>query len=150
MARGGRRIGAGRKPKNRTAQVFQHPSSAVAQPETSAPVEAFEAPSDLAAEARAIWLRQAQHAFANRTLTQASALAFARYCTLVVLEGNEAKSSGVGGANHRGLLKHINALELQFLLTPSGKAMPAIDLSAATVADPDEAFFGGEYAGSRA
>jgi hypothetical protein len=139
--RGGRRIGAGRKPKNRTANVLQHPSS-VAPPSTNepSPVEEFDAPNDLTAEERAIWLKQAPHAFANRTLTRASAMAFERYCKVVVLERNEAKSSGVGGANHRGLLKQINTYELQFLLMPMGKAMPVP--VTASVADPDEAFFG--------
>lgn len=96
-------------------------------------------PADLAPDERQVWQQQAPHALANRTLSSASAVAFARYCKLVVLEQNEAKSSAVGGANHRGLLKQINALELQFLLTPSGKAMP---VPAVPVADPDDAFFG--------
>lgn len=69
-------------------------------------------------------MTQAPHAFANRTLTKASAMAFERYCQVVVLERNEAKSSGMGGANHRGLLKQINAYELQFLLIPNGRPMP--------------------------
>lgn len=71
-----------------------------------------------------VWATQAPHAFQNRTLTQASALSFARYCQVVVLERNEAKSSAMGGANHRGLLKQINAYELQFMLVPNGRAMP--------------------------
>lgn len=146
MARGGKRIGAGRKPKNRTATVLQHPSAVPTTNEPS-PIEEFDAPNDLTADERAIWMKQAPHAFANRTLTRASALAFERYCKVVVLERNEAKSSGVGGANHRGLLKQVNAFELQFLLTPAGKAMPVVDKP--TVADEDDAFFGGGVAGSR-
>lgn len=112
------------------------------------PIEEFDAPNDLTAEERAIWLKQAPFAFANRTLTKATALAFERYCKVVVLERNEAKSSGVGGPNHRGLLKQINAFELQFLLAPSGKAMPTTDLQPAA-ADPDDAFFGCIGAGGR-
>jgi hypothetical protein len=149
MPRGGRRIGAGRKPKNRTASVLQHPSSSVVPPSTNepSPVEEFDAPNDLAADERAIWLKQAPHAFANRTLTRATALSFERYCKVVVLERNEAKSSGVGGANHRGLLKQINSLEQQFLLAPFGKAMPTNEKP--TAADTDDQFFGGVGAGSR-
>jgi hypothetical protein len=145
VPRGGRRVGAGRKPKNRTANVLQHPSSAVRPPSTNeaSAVEEFDAPNDLAADERLIWLKQAPFAFANRTLTRATALAFERYCKLVVLERNEAKSSGMGGPNHRGLVKQINALELQFLLAPAGKAMPGSDRSATPAADPDDAFFGG-------
>ena len=134
MPRGGRRIGAGRKPKARTAKVLQHPAASIALP-----VEPVPMPDDLAADEQRVWQQQAPHALVNRTLSPASAVAFARYCKLVVLERNEAKSSAVGGANHRGLLKQINALELQFLLTPSGKAMPVL---AVALADPDDAFFG--------
>lgn len=116
----------------------------MAPPTTNEPsqVEEFDAPDDLSLEERAIWLKQAPHAFANRSLTRASALAFERYCKLVVLERNEAKSSGVSGANHRGLLKQINALELQFMLTPAGKAMPLTDRKAGAAVDADQAFFG--------
>jgi len=109
----------------------------------TSPIEEFDAPNDLSVDERAIWLKQAPFAFVNRTLTRATALAFERYCKVVVLERNEAKSSGVGGANHRGLLKQINAFELQFLLAPSGKAMPITDQNPMQAADPDDAFFGG-------
>lgn len=150
MSRGGKRVGAGRKPKVKTAKLLQHPSAPSTVPPTTndpSPIEEFDAPDDLDADSRAIWLKQAPHAFANRTLARASALSFERYCKLVVAERKESESSGRGGANHRGLLKQINALELQFLLTPSGKAMPTTDRQSA--ADPDEAFFGGASAGGR-
>lgn len=127
MPRGGRRVGAGRKPKPKEpARVLAHPSVPTTDV-VEAPIEEFDAPNDLTIDERHVWLKQAPHAFANRTLTKATALAFERYCKLVVLERNEAKSSGVGGANHRGLLRQVNELELQFLLTPSGKpiAVPA-------------------------
>src|SRR5690242_11711642 len=99
---GGKRIGAGRKRKSRSqqaAKVLAHPSSPIVPPSTNepSPVEEFDAPDDLSFEERAIWLKQAPHAFQNRTLTRASALAFERYCKVVVLERNESKGSGVGG-----------------------------------------------------
>ncbi len=121
MPRGGARPGAGRKPK--IARVLPHPSA----PMTTelAPIEEFDAPDDLGMDERRVWLEQAPHAFLNRTLTRATALAFKRYCKTVVLEQNEAKSSGVGGANHRGLLKQVNLLELQFLLAADGRPMAA-------------------------
>lgn len=148
MGRGGRRIGAGRKPQNKTAKLLQHPSVPVPTTNDPSPIEEFDAPNDLAADERGVWLKQAPHAFASRTLTRATALAFERYCKVVVLERNEAKSSGVGGANHRGLLKQINAFELQFMLAPCGKAMPVVDQPVGHV-DQDDAFFGGVSAGSR-
>lgn len=129
MPRGGKRPGAGRKPKPKIGEaawgkVLPHPSVPPSTNTPPPPVEEFDAPDDLTADERAVWLKQAPFAFQNRTLTRASALSFERYCKVVVLERNEAKSSGMGGANHRGLLKQINAYELQFLLTPAGRPMP--------------------------
>lgn len=148
MPRGGRRIGAGRKRKPKVgselARILQHPS--VPTTNQTSPIEEFDAPDDLSADERAVWLKQAPHAFANRTLTRATALAFERYCKVVVLERNEAKSSGVGAANHRGLLKQINAYELQFMLTPAGKPMVE---PLTMMQDADDAFFGGSHAGGR-
>ena len=104
--------------------MLQHPS-APPPPSTNAPplVEEFEAPDNLDHDSRAIWIQQAPLAFRNGTLTRATALSFERYCRVVVMERNESKSSAVGGANHRGLLKQLNALEQQFLLAPSGRPM---------------------------
>lgn len=131
MPRGGRRPGAGRKPNplkqllGEPARVLSHPS--VPTTNAASPIEAFDAPDALTMEERAVWLKQAPHAFANRTLTRGTALSFERYCRAVVWEQKEGESSARGGANHRGLLKQINAYELQFLLTPCGKAMPVIE-----------------------
>lgn len=145
MPRGGKRIGAGRKPKSKTAKLLQHPS-APTPPTTNpiTPVEEFDAPDSLSMDARHVWMQQAPHAFVNRTLVPASAMAFERYCEVVVLERNERKSSGVGGANHRGLLKELRALEERFILAPLGKAMPVPDRAPGAPADnSDDAFFGG-------
>jgi hypothetical protein len=116
----------------------------VAPPTTNGPIEVeeFDAPDSLSAEARSVWLKQSPHAFKNGTLKRSTAMSFERYCEVVVLERNEARSSGMGGANHRGLLRQINAYELQFMLTPAGK--PVIEpVAAKVVVDEDEAFFGG-------
>ncbi len=149
MPRGGRRIGAGRKPKNKTAKLLHHPSSSPASvlPTTNdpSPVEEFDAPNDLSPEARAIWLKQAPQAFANRTLTRASAMAFERYCEIAVMERDERRSSGRGESNHRGLMKELRELEARFLLIPSGKAMPSSERTPHSAADPDDAFFGGGH-----
>jgi hypothetical protein len=128
MGWGGKRVGAGRKRKQPPlgASLLVHPSAPPPPPVVeapAAPIEEFDAPDDLDPEARAIWTTQAPLAFRNGTLTRATALSFARYCRIVVLERHEARSSAVGGANHRGLLKQLNALEQQFLLAPSGKPM---------------------------
>lgn len=150
MPRGGKRIGAGRKPKNKTAKLLRHPS-AQTPPTTNgpSPIEEFDAPDSLSMEARHVWLHQAPHAFLNRTLTRASAMAFERYCEIVVLERNERRSSGVGGANHRGLLKELRALEERFILAPLGKAMPSSDRAPDASATDDDAFFGGSSSAGR-
>lgn len=151
MPRGGRRPGSGRKPKpkgaNEIARVLPHPSAPPASlvPTTNGPsvIEEFDAPNDLSMEERQVWLAQAPHAFRNRTLTRATALSFERYCRVVAQERNEAKSSAVGGANHRGLLRQINAYELQFMLTPCGKPMVDGPAAPQLMPDDDDAFFGG-------
>ncbi len=91
---------------------------------------------------RNVWLKQAPHAFKSRTLTRATALAFERYCKVVVLERNESKSSGVGGPNHRGLLRQLQAYELYFLLMPQGRPMVEPAAPVAVQVDEDDAFFG--------
>lgn len=145
MPRGGRRIGAGRKRKlpGVSAADMRRATGQTRPPTTNSPspIEEFDAPDDLTMEERAVWLKQAPHAFKNRTLTRATALSFERYCKVVVLERHEAKSSGMGGNNHRGLLKQINMYELQFMLTPCGK--PMAELAVEPQQDEDEVFFGG-------
>lgn len=167
---GGRRPGSGRKkltPEQKAVRaraknagrVLAHPSSAglpatsqVTPPTTDepSPFDEFDAPNDLGLEERQVWLKQAPHAFKNRTLTRASALAFERYCRVVVMERNEANSSGRGGPNHRGLLKQVNSYELQFLLTPCGKPMVEPPAAPVAVVDENDAYFGGPSVNRRA
>lgn len=142
MPRGGRRVGAGRKPKTPaerelSGRVLQHPSAGAVPPSTNyppAPVEEFDAPDSLSAEARKVWMQQAPYAFKHRTLTRATALSFERYCKMVVQEGIEALSSAANGPDHRGLRKEINELEKQFMLTALGK--PIYQVDAAPAANP--------------
>jgi hypothetical protein len=123
MARGGRRPGAGRKPRSKIGVVLIHPSIPPASALLAPPAE-IAIPDSLDPEERAIWLERAPHAIQFGTLEAASVSAFARYCQIVVLEQHEGKSSGRGGANHRGLLKQLDAFELRFLLSPNGRPMP--------------------------
>lgn len=145
MPSGGNRIGAGRKPRpdsrrsRQRGRVLRHPSAPTTSQPT--PIEQFDAPAELTADERAVWVKQAPHAVANRTLTKATALSFERYCRIVVLERHEAKSSGMAGPNHRGMLKQLNAYELQFMLIPAGK--PMVEPPPPPVQDEDDEFFGG-------
>lgn len=146
---GGRRLGSGRPKKSDSerfvdgnaghrGRVLAHPSAPPAAPP---PVDEFDAPDTLTMEERMVWLRQAPHAFANRTLTKSSAMAFERYCRLVVEEGVEAKSSGHGGSNHRGMVKTLNAYELQFQLTPACKPMADAAPAVPVVAEQKRAYW---------
>lgn len=104
------------------ANVIAHPSM---PPVFTQPIEACGPPDTLTAEERAVWEHQAPFALEARTLTLATALAFERYCRVVVLERRQALGRIPGGSDHRGLLAQLNQYERQFLLAPSGK--PAAD-----------------------
>lgn len=123
MPRGGRRPGAGRKPRSKVGVVLIHPSIPPASA-LLAPPAALEVPAGLDEEERAIWIDRAPYAIQYGTLDQASVAAFVRYCQIVVLERHEGKSSGRGGSNHRGLLRQLDQFELRFLLSPNGRPMP--------------------------
>jgi len=123
MARGGRRPGAGRKPKN-GGIVLRHPSAgAVPVPVPPGPVLP---PAGLDPEALEVWNERAPYAIARQTLDQSSAPGFARYCELVVLERHEAKSTGRGGPNHIKILNYLEKAERSFSSYPIGRPMPQI------------------------
>ena len=131
---GGRRPGSGRKPKTasqrhldgnagKRGRVLPHPSATTS---SAAPIEEFDAPDDLTRDERLVWLELAPHAFANRTLTPATALAFKRLCIYVVLERElKAHPGERGGPNHRGLINRVDAALLRFNLSPCGKPISA-------------------------
>lgn len=127
--------------------MLAHPS-VPAPPTTNpvSPVEEFDAPDDLTKEERDVWLKQAPHAFRNGTLVRATAMAFERYCQVAVLERNEAKSSGMGGANHRGLLKAVREYERDFSLNPHGRPMPQAPAEGGAVGAEGPAAPGGKLA----
>src|SRR4051812_42083740 len=108
MPRGGRRPGAGRKPKPAHLRAIDggaghrpvltgvpttNPSTAIAQ------IEEFDAPDSLPADARAVWLLLAPHAFKARTLVRRTAYQFELLCRNIVLERRYADSvMDAGGA----------------------------------------------------
>jgi hypothetical protein len=135
MPRGGRRPGAGRKPKSvrehavtgdagRRGKVLQHPGVA---PIETAPVvvDEFDAPNDLMADERVVWVELAPHAFQARTLNKATALAFRMLCRDIVLERELGQTNKKGTADHRGVRQRVAAELLAFNLRPCGKAMEA-------------------------
>lgn len=129
MGWGGRRPGAGAKPKalrERALLAVPSRSPHVQASAASVPAEPVDAPAPatLTDDERAVWVRQAPFAVRARTLTPSTALSFERYVRMVVLEDRLSRDvDAAGGTNHRGILQRINALELQFCLTPAGKAL---------------------------
>lgn len=136
--RGGRRAGAGRPRKSalehfvtgdagKRGRVLTLPGAEIPAPPGPVAVDEFDAPNDLSTEERNVWLRLAPFAFKNGTLTKASSYAFVLLCKFIVLERNEAKSSGVGGSNHRGLIQRVEGGLDAFQLRPQGRPMPPIE-----------------------
>lgn len=141
---GGRRRGAGRKPKpaherrlagnaGHRGKVLAHPSVPAVQAPQLPEIEEFDVPDDLTTDERHVWMELAPHAFANRTLTTATSLAFRLLCRNVVLERRYAGSvQDAGGASHRGVIQIIDRELLRFNLAPCGKSVvmepvPAVD-----------------------
>ncbi len=137
---GGRRPGAGRKKKTAAerfvdgnaghrGRVLTHPSAP--EPPAPAAIDEFDVPDDLTVDERNVWLSLAPHAFKNRTLTKATALAFKVLCRNIVLERRFGVSvMDAGSASHRGLIQRVDAELEAFGLRPvAGKpmadAMPA-------------------------
>ena len=119
---GGRRTGAGRKPKLAAVPAPVKPPSTNSDAGGAEPFEEFDAPDDLTREERAVWLKLAPHAFQRRTLTRATAYQFELLCRNIVLERRQASDpEQVGGANHRGLIQRVDAELLRFDLAPNGK-----------------------------
>ncbi len=159
MPKGGRRPGAGRKPKsleermldgnaNHRGRVLAHPSAeaVVSQPPAPAVIDEFDAPNDLTFEERTVWLELAPHAFANGTLTKATALGFAIMCRNILLERQYARSvNDKGSANHRGILQRVDAELLRFNLAPCGKPMTTGAVQP-TVNPMESKYFGGSRA----
>jgi len=145
---GGRRVGAGRKPRTRLEQVITGtlrgpgrvlPGPGAGDAPMVAPIDRFEAPADLSDLERAIWLDLAPHAFAARTLTRATAFAFRLLCQNVALErGFAARADECGRASHRGLIQRVDAELAAFNLRPFGK--PIFEAAPAQPANPLDKF----------
>jgi hypothetical protein len=134
---GGRRPGAGAKPKSereralsgarshKPGRVLAHPGAQTEDPSTDpGAVDEFDAPDDLTTDERNVWLELAPFAFRNRTLTKATSLSFRMLCRNVVIEREMgAKVMDRGTANHRGMIQRVDAELLRFNLSPCGKAM---------------------------
>jgi hypothetical protein len=78
------------------------------------------------AQALAVWHELAPQAFAERTLTPATAAAFVMLCRAVVGERTlSASPSSAFGANHRGLMHRVATWMKDFAIAPLGKPLYA-------------------------
>jgi hypothetical protein len=92
----------------------------------------FPCPDSWTPEERGVWEELAPHAFAQRTLTPATLVAFRVLVRNVLLERVLAESPMFqGGPNHRGVLQRVDAELLRFNLSPCGK--PMVEPEATTV-----------------
>ena len=132
---GGRRVGAGAKPKTARQHaldgtvsrgvVLQHPSSA--PPDV---VERFDAPALLPLEAQAVWAELAPGAFEARTLIKSTAARFRQLCMAVVEERALAAKRDTGP--DRGRMMAAVAIGMKdFGIAPLGKPMSAAEPAAA-------------------
>lgn len=156
---GGRRTGAGRKPKSaeerriagnagKRGRVLAHPSAPpapiVPPPPARPPLNEEDAPNDLSLEERQVWLRLAVKAREVGTLTEDTADYFKMFCRVVCLEEKYSKSvMDAGSANHRGLIQRAAAMYKDFNIAPFGKPVVGGKQSAAPPIDPlKEKYFG--------
>lgn len=124
---GGRRPGAGRKPKSAHLRSIDGGAGkrgpAPASASATAAVEVFDPPASLLTDAALlVWLELAPHAFQARTLTRATTAAFVMLCRNVVTERTLAAGAS-GGSDHRGMIQRVDAELLRFNLAPCGKAI---------------------------
>lgn len=130
MPRGGRRPGAGRKPKPSHMRIVQGSRSRAEQkaevPAESAAneqVEVLAVPDWLKEpDAIALWNELAPLALDRRTLTAATRRSLASLCEKHCIAAKLAAVE-LGGTAHARMLKQINAEMLQFNLTPCGKPL---------------------------
>lgn len=126
---GGRRPGAGAKPKSKYLRGLDG-GAAKRQPATHlpaaappVPVDEFDAPDCLTVDQRLVWLELAPHAFAARTLTKGTMAAFIMLCRNVVTERAMAGGALAGTSDHRGMIQRVDAELSAFNLRPCGKAL---------------------------
>lgn len=132
---GGKRPGSGRKGKADHLRLIDGGASHRKTPDpNNDPAENLSSappPTDVLAcpeylkedqDATKVWAELAPLAHQARTLVPETARAFSLLCRLVPLEIKLA-AIAAGGPEHRGTLTKLNALMLQFNLSPNGKPL---------------------------
>ena len=137
MARGGGRIGAGRKPKapgaRRLDGGLDRRTSKRRPLPVPAPTADVDPPDTLTTAELAVWLTNAPAAVAAGTLTTATLDDFAAMCALevemsaVLIERRDAGWTARGLAlarEYRALVVRVESKRRSFCLSPIGKALP--------------------------
>ena len=149
MAKGGVRVGSGRKPLTGHVASLHGSRGNVAgrapnwsSPSPLAPPEPVAMPTDLSAEQAAVWLELAPHALEARTLTAGTVQSFRDLCEaivvrramlaqidregLIILVGEAAdRKAHPLLAHHRGMMQRVEAGLTRFRLAPMGKEILA-------------------------
>jgi hypothetical protein len=143
LGKGGRRPGAGRKPKS----LLEHqlagtkPRGRLLRPAAFAPVPAdpIDPPAELSPEELAIWQQLGPSATSVGTLRPETAYAFTRLVRHAALERKyDSSVRDCGSAGHRQLMKILIGELLAFGLLPSGAtAAPRPQLSEPARAERD-------------
>lgn len=148
----GGRPGVGRKPKDaKTASLHGSRQKGVRRTATHAPVAVPAPPDGLSDAERAVWVKEAPHAAAARTLVASSFGSFRDFCEAVVekdatlrqirAEGRTFLKITIDGAGqehaeqkkhpltgeYRALLQRVEAGRTRFGLAPLGKPMVSED-----------------------
>lgn len=162
---GGRRIGSGRKLKDAAARaldggathrkkgrVLTHPSVPATLPAAAPPVpinlDEADAPNDLSADERRVWLELTPLAMRLGTFKPEYAIAFKLLCRNVVLERRYALSvTDAGGSSHRGLIQIIDRELRFFQLSPDAGGKSGSNESEKPAVDPlkEKYFAGGSH-----
>lgn len=170
MAKGGLRVGAGRKPLGAAMTLLtggrnRRFGGRKALTRELAPPEPVDRPSDLPQEQAAVWAELAPHATEARTLVPATVQAFRDLCEAIVVkrallarietdgltyikvtvDGTGTEHTEIKAhpllAQHRGMMQRVEAGMARFRLAPMGKEI-------LPTAEPENPFDAFEAAGS--
>lgn len=125
MPRGGRRVGAGRKPKAPHLRAIQggRDLAPPVPPEEPPSIDVVTVPTWLTdPETVALWNELAPLAQERRTLTASTRRSLASLCEKHVM-ASKLGAVELGGSAHARMLKQINTEMLQFGLSPNGKPL---------------------------
>lgn len=133
MAWGGHRVGAGRKPADARRLALaggKRRSKRRSAPVSVSAPSAVLRPADLDVESAVVWAELAPKATARQTLTETELPGFLLLCQNVALERRMRRAelgAGVGGPDHRGMIRLVEIGLARFGLTGTGKPATMVE-----------------------